>query len=459
MEAYMNSIELLKARKAELNEKTANVRKELSKIVDDGSFVEFNTFSFAKNEFYGSDVPGLGVVTGYATVEGFPVYVVCQNPDVFGGALSKANCDKICECLEKAGNAKIPVLYLLNSKGVQVGEGVAVLEGVASVLRLSNELKEVVPQIAVATGDVLGSTAILADNCDFTFVVGKACVSYASPVVLSASKEGETKDSVANAKNGLKTFSVESVEEVKGSVVKVLSTLHKYSDFQQETGDDFNRSAPYLNESATVENLISATFDNGSFIEMNKDYVSDVTVGIGRIGGIATAGIIMGGEENGVDLDLDVVLKIKNFASFVYDNELPVVLFVNSNGLKADVDTCNTPVMTELMNMLSNLAGLKRVTVVYGKAIGLGYSAFVSKAFGSDYVYAFAGAKISIMDGFAGMSATFNTFDKEELAKLEEKYADAQDAFNSAKLGCVDNVIEPEFTRQYVISALQMILN
>jgi acetyl-CoA carboxylase carboxyltransferase component len=192
---------------------------------------------------------------------------------------------------------------------------------------------------------------------------------------------------------------------------------------------------------------------------MNKDYVSDVTVGIGRIGGIATAGIIMGGEENGVDLDLDVVLKIKNFASFVYDNELPVVLFVNSNGLKADVDTCNTPVMTELMNMLSNLAGLKRVTVVYGKAIGLGYSAFVSKAFGSDYVYAFAGAKISIMDGYAGMSVAFNTFDKEELAKLEEKYADAQDAFNSAKLGCVDNVIEPEFTRQYVISALQMILN
>ena len=40
----------------------------------------------------------------------------------------------------------------------------------------------------------------------------------------------------------------------------------------------------------------------------------------------------------------------------------------------------------------------------------------------------------------------------------QPKYLESQDAFNSAKIGCVDNVIEPEFVRQYVISALQMIM-
>ena len=96
----MYNIDLLKQRKAELNEKTADVRKNISEIIDEGSFVEFNAFSFAKNEFYGDGVDGLGVVTGYATVDGYPVYVVAQNSKVFGGALSKATCDKIYECMD-----------------------------------------------------------------------------------------------------------------------------------------------------------------------------------------------------------------------------------------------------------------------------------------------------------------------------------------------------------------------
>lgn len=455
----MNNIEILKSRKAEMSQKTADVKKDIATIIDEGSFVELNTFSFAKNEFYGSEVDGLGVVTGFATIDGFPVYVVAQNYKVLDGGLSKAGCDKACECLSKAYDSKVPVVYLLNSKGVQVGEGVAVLEGIANLLRYSNELKGLAPQIAIATGDVLGSSAILADNADFTFVVGNACVSYASPAVISASKEGETKDTVAKAKNGLKTVGIDGLEDAKAKIVEILSALHKDSAYQIDNGDDFNRTAPSLNANADVDGLISATFDNGSFIKMNEGYVDDVTVGVGRVGGIATAGIIMGGGENGVDITLDVVLKIKNFANFVYANELPVVFYVNSNSLKLDACVCNTPVMTELMNMLDTLSALKRVTVVYGKAIGMGYTAFVSKAFGSDYVYAFAGAKISLLDGFAGASATFGTVDAEKLSELETKYADAQDAFNSAKLGCVDNVIEPEFARQYVISALQMILN
>ncbi len=455
----MNNIDILKTRKAELNEKTANVKININKIIDDGSFVELNTFSFARNDFYGADVDGLGVVTGYATIDGYPVYVVAQNPDVMGGGLSKANCAKICECLYKAGNSELPVIYLLNSKGVQVGEGVAVLEGIAEVLRVSNNLKDTAPQFAVAVGDVLGSSAILADNADFTFVVGNACVSYASPTVVSASKNGESKDSIAKAKNGVKTFEVKEIEEVKDKIIKILTTLPKFSELQVDAIDDMNRSCPALNFGANAQGLIDATFDVGSFIAMNEGFVDDVKVGFGRVGGIATAGVIMDGGENGVDITLDVVLKIKNFVNFALDNALPLVFFVNANGLKQDCETANTTVMTELMNMLDVLSQARRVTIVYNKAIGLGYTSFASKAFGSDYTYAFAGSKISLMDGFAGISATFGTVDSEKIDELKEKYADSQDSFNSAKLGCVDNVIEPEFVRQYVISALQMILS
>lgn len=453
----MANLDLLKSRKAELYEKTADVRKSISSIVDENSFVEINAYSFAKNEFCDSTVDGLGVVTGYATIDGYPIYVVAQNKNVLGGSISKANADKISECLLKAYNQELPVIYLLESKGVQVGEGVAVLEGISTLLQASNSLKDVAPQFAIATGDVLGSTALLAVNADFTFAVNNACISYASPAVISASVDGATKESVSNAKNLSKTFNVSSLEEVKAKILQILNVLPRFSGYEVDCNDDFMRSSPALNDNADAESLINATFDGGEFIKMNENFANSVITGIGRIGGISTAGIIFDGGEQGVDITLEVAIKIKNFATFANDNKLPVVTFVNTNGIKIDNDTSNSPVMVEFMNMLYNLSSLKRVTVVYGKAIGLGY-AFASKSLGSDYNYAFAGAKISLLDGYPGISATFGTVDPVEVEKLKDKYFEEQDGFNACKLGCIDNIIEPENVRQYVISALQMIL-
>ena len=62
------------------------------------------------------------------------------------------------------------------------------------------------------------------------------------------------------------------------------------------------------------------------------------------------------------------------------------------------------------------------------------------------------------MDGVAGAAVEFGTIDENKLDEVKEKYAESQDAFNAAKIGCVDNIIEPAFARQYVISALEMLI-
>ena len=66
----MNIIDLLNVRKAKLLEKSGDIRKKLSEIVDESSFVELNAYSFYKNEFFGEDEDGLGVmVHGCRVVE------------------------------------------------------------------------------------------------------------------------------------------------------------------------------------------------------------------------------------------------------------------------------------------------------------------------------------------------------------------------------------------------------
>ena len=195
-----------------------------------------------------------------------------------------------------------------------------------------------------------------------------------------------------------------------------------------------------------------------SFIELCKGYSNAVITGIGRIGGISSAAIVFDGGKDGVSLTINETLKIKNFANYCSANALPVVTFVNSNGIKADAFVAESPVMAEISNMLYALSSTARISVVYGKAVGFGYTAFASKEFGNAYTYAFANAKISLLDGVIGAAATNGTVDGAKLKDLSEEYDEENNAFNAAKLGAADNVIEPQFVRQYVISALQTIV-
>ncbi len=456
----MDIFEKLNANKTKLYQASSDVRKMISSIVDESSFVELNAFSFGKNEFYQEDLEGLGVVTGYARIDDYPVYIVAQNSKVLNGALSKANCEKIQNCLIKAGESTIPVIYLLDSQGVQVGEGVGVMEGLAKILSTATALKDVVTQFAVVVGDVYGSLSLLTAICDYTILVGNSTVSYTSPQVVSASANGVDKNAFGGdkAENGIATFVAKSIDEVKDYILKIYKLLPAFTSICEDTDDDLNRNSLPLNDTKDAKTIISSLFDKDTFVELNKDFAKEVITGIARVGGVSVASIIFDGGEEGVSLNLLNVLKIKNFVNYANDNGLPIINLVNTKGIKEDFTTAKSPVLIEYANMLYALAQANIVSVVYGKAIGLGYSTFVSKQFGVKYSYAFCDAKISLLDGDVGVACEFGVIGQDKINELKEEYAKLQDVMNSARLGCVDDIIEPQYLRQHVISVLQMII-
>ena len=184
----MDKIQLLQERKTKIIGAGKEIRADIAALVDEESFVELSAFSFSKNEFYGENAEGEGVVTGYATIDGYPYYIVAQNFKVLDGGVSKASCDKIVKCLDVAEKNAIPVVYLLNTHGVQVGEGVTVLEGLASVLMKATQLNNnATSQYVIVNGEVYGAAAMLAAIADFTlFVKNKSVLAVNSPFVLSA---------------------------------------------------------------------------------------------------------------------------------------------------------------------------------------------------------------------------------------------------------------------------------
>ena len=127
--------------------------------------------------------------------------MAAQNFDVLSGGVSKENCAKLLRCLELAEKNSTPVVYILNSLGVQIGEGVTVLEGLAQLLSKAAKLHGVVPQFAVINGEVYGQTALLAGVRRLHFLHERRRARGRQSLVLSA-KSGKNlaKEAVGGSK-------------------------------------------------------------------------------------------------------------------------------------------------------------------------------------------------------------------------------------------------------------------
>ena len=453
----MNKIQLLQERKAKLAEAGKEIRDRISALIDEESFVELSAFSFSKNDFYGENAEGEGVITGFATISGYPFYIVAQNFKVLSGGISKANCDKIAKCLDMAEKNCTPVIYVLNTVGVQVGEGVTVLEGLAKVLMRSTQLKGVVPQYVVVDGEVYGSIAMLAAVADFSFFIeNKSVLAINSPFVLSA-KAGKslTKQEVGGAsalsKTGMPSFVVEEIADAK----QIIGEITELMDMPMVDAE-LNESLPILNEVVNVDTIMNV-FENP--IEVGAGCESDVKTVLGRIGGIAVAAVVFDGGEEGVELKANKLAKIKNFAEFACCYGLPFITFTNVKGIAPCMCVNNSRVMKEVAEYLSILDAIDtpKVSVIYKKAVGLGYSLFSAKSVGFDYTCAFANAKVALFDSVQGAQIELASEGADKDAMVQ-KYADENsDPINAAKDGYIDAIIEPQFVKQYLIASLQML--
>lgn len=453
----MDKISLLKANKQRIKQSGKSIREDIEKLIDGNSFVEFATFSYSNDAFFNTEAAGEGVVTGFATIDGNPFYIVAQNPAVLSGGVSKANCEKIISCLDKALKASVPVIYLLSTKGVRIGEGVTVLEGLAALLKKASELKLCVSQYLVVDGEVYGQIALLAGLCDFTFFLGnKSVLAVNSPLVISAKSNkniaaAEVGGAKAYKKANIVSFIVDGMEEVRQTVVKLNNLILS----ETEDCQDLNSPIPQLDKQCKTDDIFKI-FDKSATVEIGAEFCPEIRCVLTRIGGIAVAAAVFESGE-GVYLTAENMDKIKTFCDFAASYDIPFITFVNALGVKCGLEVNDSPVIGQISDYIGSLGNSNaKISVIYGNAIGLGYTLFASKSIGFDYVYAFATAKVALFSDVQGAEIEFGNADED---KLVEKYsAERSDPVNAAKGGYIDNIIQPSLVRQYLIASLQMLL-
>jgi len=145
-------------------------------LCDENSFMEIysgvrhNCTSFGMEK---KDMPYDGVITGFGKINGRTVAVYAQDFTVQGGSLGLMHGKKIAELIDRAVEARCPVIGINDSGGARIQEGVDALCGYGDLFYQNVRASGSVPQISIVAGPCAGGAVYSPGITDFIFAIDK----------------------------------------------------------------------------------------------------------------------------------------------------------------------------------------------------------------------------------------------------------------------------------------------
>ncbi len=429
-------------------------------IADELSFVEADRF--IRSETALGEATGEGVVCGIASVSDVQVGIFAVNGGVLKGGIGKANAAKIAKCVNSAVKMGAPVIGIVDSSGARFAEGIEAMEGYAAIFSAFSSAYGSVPTVLVNKGNNFGMLSYLSSVCDFTVCYDKSVTATSSPLLLVA---GTTEDAAkvgtgeAMDKAGIASVVVKSDAEL-GKTVRTLISLVTEGVLPSE--DDGNRVCKDLGAAASTDKVIAEVFDKSTFIEIKKGFAAEVVTGYARLNGVSVGLVASNASVSDGRLTADGAKKVTELINTCDSFGLPIVNIVDCKGA-VNCLKCQGELIRSVGDMIYayNVADVAKISLVKGSAVGVGYVALASSDI-YDYVIAWESASIGLLDNAASAELVYSAEiakakDKDAAAaKLAEAYREENAAaVTVASKGYIDNVIDPNFSRQYLIAAVQ----
>ncbi|MDP4133537.1 MAG: acyl-CoA carboxylase subunit beta [Bacillota bacterium] len=469
----MDKLKELKNRRDEIISGGASVsggklsaRERISLLFDNGSFIETDMFS-GRDEL----APGQGVITGYGTVDQRLVYVYAQDSSVKGGAFGAEQAKKICKIADLAIKTGAPLVGLFDSFGIKVQEGLMALSALGELYQRNIKASGVILQISAIMGPCDGGTAYSPAMSDFVFMTENAShMLINGPSVCSKEGKAYTIEELGGAKvhaqqSGTAHFLASDDADCISKIRKLLTFLpsnNAQCSPEYALGDDLNRLSDLLNQEGIEKSaLIKEIADNQEFLEVFENYAKNIITGFVRING-RTVSVVA----NNGSLDMNAANKAARFIRFADSFNIPIVTFTNVEGFVPDASQEQNGLIRNVSKLVYAYgeATVPKVTVITGKAYGSAAIAMGSRACGADYVLSWPETSIGAMSGdmaailLYGEALNDAKDPVSKRAELKEQYEqEVSSAFEAAKIGFIDDIIEPETTRPKIAAALEML--
>ncbi len=462
-------------------------RERVARLLDPGSFVEEFMMAETQVTDFGMAerrLPTDGVVTGYGTVNGRPIYVFAQDRTVLQGAVGQAHGEKIAYVIETASRVGVPLVGLYDSVGARIQEGLDATRAIGKIFYANSIASGVVPQISAIMGPCIGVASYSPALTDFVFMVrGTSQMFITGPsVIKEVTGEEVTMEDLGGAKvhsetSGCADFVAANDEECLDAIRRLLGFLpqscgeqpprHEADDDPDRLDDDLGALVPSESrKSYNILNVIRRLVDGGAFFEMKPRFARSMVIGFGRMDG-GTVGFVAN-QPNWLAgaIDVDAADKAARFIRFCDAFNVPIVTLVDVPGFLPGVAQEKAGIIRHGAKMLFaySEATVPKITLYLRKGYGGAKQAMCTRELGADQLFVWPGVELAVM----GAEGAVNVLYRREIEEAEDPQAVRQQKiaeFNARFSGPFDALskqfahaaIRPAETRMRIIRALRML--
>jgi len=462
-------------------------RERIERLLDSGSFQEVDPYITHRHSGFGLEdkrYPGDAVVVGLGRIDGRKVAIAAQDFTIIGGSFSEAQAQKVCKVLDLALSSGAPVIFLNDSVGARIQEGVWSLAGYSELFWRNTQASGVIPQISVMLGPCAGGSVyspgltdfvIMTEGISHMFITGPEVIKTVTGEVVDLETLGgaQTHADVSGVAHLVARDEAEAFRLIQ-QLLSYLPSNNASPPARVQPTDDPGRAEPSLDSLVPVEDTqsydmreaVSLIFDRGSFFELHARFAPNALVGFARLHG-EVVGVVANQPAwlAGV-LDIDASDKIARFVRFCDAFNIPLITLVDCPGFMPGTVQEHGGIIRHGAKIVYaySEATVPKISVVTRKAYGGAYIVMSSKYVRTDLVYAWPTAELAVI----GAEGAVNILYRKQLAGMEDRdearaqfVADFREQFGSpyaaAASGHVDDVILPSETRFKLIAALDFL--
>ncbi len=485
-------------------------RERLDLLLDKDTFSQEIGLLVAYDEYNGQ-APAAAVVTVVGKIQNRECVVVANDATIKAGAWYPETIKKILRAQEIAMRNRVPIVYLVDSAGVNLPYQGGVFPGQYGAARIfyynsimRHYLK--VPQISAVMGMCVAGGAYLPALSDVILMVEGTSFMGLGGANLVKGATGQTIDNVTlggamthNAISGVAHF---RMSDDKACLTKIRELISELPAPEQTR---VSVSSPHVSKGSSeglygilpedhkapydMRKVLDCFLDADTLDEFQADFAKEMICGTARIGGILVG--VIANSRGMVRSRVSLSKKEPpRFGGIVYtesaektayfiencDRHSTPLLFVQDvSGFMVGAEAEHSGIIRAGARFVEAMACAKvpKIVLTVNHASGAGYYAMAGQGFDPDFIFSLPTGRMGVMEGDSAVQAIFGTqlekLKKEgkepdaallaEMDKVRETYDRELDAKHAAARGLVDAIVTPENLRDSLILALQTCLN
>jgi acetyl-CoA carboxylase carboxyltransferase component len=481
-------------------------RERVERLLDPGA-PWFELGLLVAYDRYDGQAPGAGVITGVGVVEGREVVVVANDATVKAGSWWPETITKMLRAQEVAMRQHIPIVYLVDSAGVNLPYQGGVFPGQYGAARLfyyNSIMRHFlhVPQIAAVMGSCIAGGAYLPALSDVIFMVeGTSFMGLGGPNLVKGAT-GQTVD--AETLGGARThtelsavahYRVANDAECVSRIRDYVGRLPRHEGMRHRVLPPRPAARPATDVydilpqdhrlSYEMRHLLACLLDEGKLDEFQPDIAREMICGHGHIEGWPVAvianqrGVIKGrpGERPrfGGIIYTESAEKVAYFIDTASRERIPLLFVQDVSGFMVGPEAEHTGIIRAGARWVEAMATavVPKLVLTVNHASGAGYYAMAGQGFDPDFILSWPTGRMAVMEGESAVMAVHGPDieraqkakqplppEKEAaVASMRADYEQQLDARFAAARGFVDAIVTPEETRDQLGFLLRVAAN